>query len=425
MSLLALGLSHRTAPLAVRERLRIAEAAYVSALRRLRELAGVREVLLLSTCHRTEVYIVSDDPNATSAAVEAALAPGRDLPQPFTTHGYRREDRDAVRHLFDVAAGLDSVALGETQIVGQVRSAYRAAMEAGTAGPTLQRLLDHALRIAKRVRNETTLGALALSIPAVAVELTRKVFADLAEKTIVVVGAGEMAELALDYLRRAGASRLIVTNRDVDRARVVSDRFGGETRPLSALPDLLESADVVITSTGSSVPIITRAMIETALARRRHRALLLVDLAVPRNVEPSVKSLPDTFAYDIDALQDVVRANKALVGGELDRARALTVKEAEAFWNWLEERKAQPAIVKLRRWAEEIRKGELARAQAALRALAPEERAIVDAMTRALINKILHGPLVALRATSREDHSARSLAEILDLFGFASQTERR
>lgn len=425
MSLLALGLSHRTAPLAVRERLRIAEAAYVSVLRRLRELPGVREVLLLSTCHRTEVYIASDDPDTTSAAVEAALAPGGDLPRPFTTHGYRYQDRDAVRHLFGVAAGLDSVALGETQIVGQVRSAYRAAVEAGAAGPTLQRLLDHALRIAKRVRNETTLGALALSIPAVAVELTRKVFADLAEKTIVVVGAGEMAELTLDYLRRAGASRLIVTNRDVDRARVVSDRFGGETRPLLALPDLLESADVVITSTGSSVPIITRAMIETALARRRHRALLLVDLAVPRNVEPSVKSLPNTFAYDIDALQDVVRANGALVGRELDRARALTVKEAEAFWNWLEERKAQPAIVKLRRWAEEIRKGELARAQAALRALAPEEMVIVDAMTRALINKILHGPLVALRATSREDHSARSLAEILDLFGFASQTERR
>jgi glutamyl-tRNA reductase len=398
MSLVLVGTSHRLSPVEERERVAF-DLAGAAALARGLALEG--EAVCLSTCNRTELYLVDPDPEAAEARASKALL-GEEVEL------YRMTDEAAALHLFRVAAGLDSLVPGEGEILGQVRDAF----EAGARGPVLDRLFREALRVGKKVRTETAINESPASVSSAAAALAQQVFGDLSGCRVLLVGAGEVSELAARALAARGATIAAVTSRTQANAEKLADAFDARAVPFAGLGSELEHADVVVSSTSSAEPILSREQVPD----RKGRPLFVIDLAVPRDVDPAVAELEDCYLYDIDDLQAVVRESLSGRRREAERAEAIVEHEAERFRDWQASLRVVPAIASLRERAESIRSGELAKAEGRLEGLSESERRTVESITTQIVNKLLHVPIVRLKqAAAAEGSGYVEVAK--DLFG--------
>lgn len=404
MSLLTLGLSHRTAPLAVRERVTFADGQLAAALNSLMSLPGLSEGMILSTCNRTEIHTVSG-PEVPSG-LRDWLGQWHGLTaSELDAHLYVHRERDAVQHILRVACGLDSMVLGEPQILGQMKQAFRLAQQTGSLGPTLSRLFQHGFAVAKEVRTDTAIGAQPVSVAFAAVGLARRIFDDLGQATALMVGAGDTNELAARHLRTNGLGHLVIANRSLARARRLAERFQGSAIPLDALPRYLPEADIVIASTASRQPLITMGMVRNATRARRHKPVFLLDLAVPRDIEPAVADLEDAYLYTLDDLQEVIRAGMRSRETAALRAESIVSERAEDYMTWLRSRLATDTIRALRERAQTDRDDVLAKAQRRIaRGQSPDEalRFLADTLT----NRLLHAPSARLRQADHDRHTA-------------------
>jgi glutamyl-tRNA reductase len=403
--LLLLGLNHMTAPLEVREKLAFNAPQARAAVEALRAKFPACEAVLLSTCNRVELYAARDDarvgPHRAAPGVGELIDFLADFHRlsaaDFKEHVYHKGGKDVVEHLFTVSSALDSMVLGETQILGQVRDAYDAARRTGAAGPLLHPLFQRALSVGKQVMHETALGDGRLSVASVAVDYARRIFEHFADKTVLSIGAGKMAALVLQGFAGLQPGRLLVCNRDPEKAVTLATRFRGEPVPFERLTEHLVAADIVLTSTGSCDPVITRAAVEGLLRRRRYRPMFLIDIAVPRDVEASVGELDRVYLYNLDDLQQVVQGTLSQRKGAIDAARAIVTRHVEEFSAWHRQREMGPAIDRLYRTFHDLAREELDRTLNKLGSVSPADRAQLEEMTRRLVNKMLHRPVQTLR----------------------------
>lgn len=405
MTLTVVGVNHKTAPIEVRERIAISREALADITRALAAVPGVAECMIVSTCNRVELVTALDSNDVDLAGFLSGQF-GVD-PHALASHVYRHIDQQAVRHLFRVAASLDSMVVGEPQILGQVKEAYSVARTAGTVGGQLEHLLQSAFSAAKKVRSETEIGSSSVSIASVAVELARKIFGSLHGRTVFLVGAGKMSELAARHLVQQGAGTILVTNRTLERAERMAQPFNGRVVPFEQIYEAAAEADIIVTSTGAPHHIFNREHGQAFLHKRRNRPMFFIDIAVPRDVDPGMNKLEGLFVYDIDDLQQVAAAHIAERSRIASDAETLIAGEVERFHQRQRTVNVAPAIVALQRQAEELRQAELRKVQARLGTLSAEQAAAVDALTRGLLNKFLHPPMQALKQAARENNSAR------------------
>jgi len=398
MNLQLLGINHRTAPVEVRERLAITERKLPEALQKLMAVPGVNEGLILSTCNRVE--IVAQTANGSTDLRHFLKQYFEVDPTPYEPHLYEFRQDDAVRHLFRVASSLDSMVVGEPQILGQVKEAYATARAAGTVQSYLDLLLTRAFAVAKRVRTETAVGSSSVSVASVAVELAGKIFGSLEGKHVCIVGAGKMSELAARHLVAQGAGPVFVANRTYERACTLAERFGGQAIKFDSLYDHCERADVVITSTGAPVTIFKREHGVRFLAKRRNRPMFFIDLAVPRDVDPEMSKLDGIFVYDIDDLQEAVSSHVDSRKKEAEHAESIIQTEVERFHARLQTLHVVPMIVSLQDQFETIRQAELDRVRGRLGKLTPEQEMAVEALTHGIVNKIMHTPIRSLKSAA-------------------------
>src|SRR5436309_2497464 len=354
MHLLLVGISHHTAPVDIRERVDFAARGVPEALRALAGRGYTRETAIVSTCNRAEVYAACDDPEATRTDLEQFITEFNGVAAAdIGPHVYDVADIEAARHLFRVAAGLDSLVVGEPQILGQVKEAHTAATGVQTAGPVLNRLFHSSFAVGKRVRTETGLASGAVSVSFAAVALARKIFGDLKGRTVLVIGAGEMGKLTALHMKSQGVQQVTIVSRTMAHAARTAEAIGGASAaPWEEMDAALGASDIVITATGASAPILTKARIESVMRPRRNRALFIIDIALPRDVEPAAGEIEQVFLYNIDDLQATVRENMARRASEVTRAEAIVVEELDKFGAWFRARGAVPTIVALRQWAE-------------------------------------------------------------------------
>jgi glutamyl-tRNA reductase len=389
-------MSHRSAPVEVRERVAFPPCAGRSFLRRLKDEGVVSEAVLLSTCNRTEVYSVVEEEGARARVLDL-LAEDRGVERASLEQDtYWLTDAEAVRHLYRVASSLDSMVVGEGQILGQVREAYRAATEEHCAGQILNRLFHTSLRVGKKIRSETGIGDSPLSVPRVAVKLAEEVFGDLAGRRALVLGAGDMSELVVKHLKDRGVADLLIANRTPERARLLAERVGGRAVAFDALTAELPEVDVVVSSTGSGEWVVQSETVAGAL-EARSEPLFFIDIAVPRDVDPVVQTLGSVYLYDIDDLQAVVERNAEGRQDAAEEGEAMISPAVLEFTGWLSTLHVVPLIQELRNGAEQIRRHELARALDRMD-LSPEEAASVERMSHSLVNKLLHGPIQEIKA---------------------------
>ena len=397
MQLAIVGVSHKTAPVEIRERLAFNSDVLRAALTALRGRQNVREVMILSTCNRVEVVAESPD----DRLIRDFLCEFHQIhPDSVSKHLYSFKNADAIRHVFRVAASLDSMMIGEPQILGQVKEAYRIAADAGTVGMHLSALMNRAFAVAKKVRNETGISQSAVSVSFAAVELARKIFGDLTGKTVMIIGASKMGELAAKHLRRNGVSSVLVTNRTFERAVELAKVFEGAAVPFEHFPDHMDRADIVISSTGAPHFIIGRTLAEQVIHRRKNKPMFFIDIAVPRDIDPQVNELDNAFLYDIDDLQQVIDANLKERLKEASRAEEIVDSEVQAFCEKMQSREVVPAIVQLRDTLEKLRRDDIERNRRHFKDLSPE--AAADMITRSLINKILHTPTEYLKQMAHD-----------------------
>ena len=415
VKLLALGINHQTAPVSLRERVAFDASVLPRALSALAALPQVREVALLSTCNRTELYAVADDDGRTLAdwlashPADAASVAGHDL----HAYLYQHHDADAVRHLFRVATGLDSLVLGEPQILGQVKDAWSAARVAGTLGGQLDRLFQHAFATAKRARTDTRIGANPVSVASAAVRLAQESFARLADSTVLLVGAGETIELAARHLSEGKVKRLLVANRTLAHAQDLATRHGGVALPLAELDRHLAEADIVISATAAREPVIRAPQVAAALASRRHRPMLLLDLAVPRDIESEVASLKDVFLYTVDDLERAIEGNRQGRREAARDAEAIVELQATRFVETTLAAGRQGPLLQVRAHGERARDAALAKARQQL-ASGRDPREVLDLLAHTLTNRLLHAPTTALReaALSGDADLARAAGKL-------------
>jgi len=418
MALFVAGLSHRNAPVELREQLAVDEDKLRELLRDVAATGVVREALILSTCNRVEVYAIADVPGEARTATFRQLCRHRGVePASVETVLYTHADGEAVRHAFRVASSLDSMMIGEPQILGQVKDAFALAQSCETVGPALHTLFTQAFTVAKKVRTETEIARHAVSVSFAAVELAKKIFAGLDGKAVLLVGAGKMSELAARHLIEQGAFPLYVANRTWARAQELARALAGTAVPFDELATALATVDIVITSTGAPEPVIRREFVQPLVHSRRGRPLFFIDIAVPRDVEDSVNTLDGVYCYDIDDLKQVVDANIRERLREAHRAEALVEREVAKFLARLGDVEVIPTIVSLRERLEIIRSGEVKRTLARLPGATAETREAIEALSAAIVNKILHAPITKLRESSRTG-SPRSWLELVhELFG--------
>jgi glutamyl-tRNA reductase len=400
MSIILIGVNHKTAPVEIRERLAFSDEACAEGLRRLVDGEIVREGLIVSTCNRVEILSATTTEQMETSAGRLAqfLNAAASLPVDFLNkHLYRHTDEEAVRHLFRVASSLDSMVVGEPQVLGQVRRAYSVAVEAGTAGRVLNRLVHHTFRVAKRVRNETGIAANAVSISYMAVELGKKIFDSLKGCTVLLIGAGEMAELSARHLVNAGASRVLIANRTEATAREIADEFGAITLPFDQLDQGLAEADVVICSTGAPSHVLTEAQARRALGRRRNRPTCFIDISVPRNIDPAVGKVPNVFLFDIDDLESVITSNIREREREAERAELIVRSEVMQFQQSLRLMDVGPTIGAMREKFQEVARAELVRQRKRLGVLTAEQEAAIESLLVSTVNKISHPILNQMR----------------------------
>ena len=418
MALFVAGLSHKNAPVALREQLAVEEDKLRELLSDVSATGVVQETLILSTCNRVEVYGVADAPGEARAVAFRHLCRYRGVsPASVEPVLYTHVDADAVRHAFRVAASLDSMMIGEPQILGQVKDAFGLAQACATVGPALHTLFTQAFAVAKKVRGETEIARHAVSVSFAAVELAKKIFAGLRGRAVLLVGAGKMGELAARHLVEHGAFPIYVANRTWQRAEEMARALSGAAVPFAELGTALASVDIVITSTGATEPVVTRAMVQRVMHGRRARPLFFIDIAVPRDVEGSVNTLDDVYCYNIDDLKQVVEANIRERLREAQRAEALVEREAAKFGARQGDVEVIPTIVSLRARLEGIRVGEVRKALTRLPGATPETREAIEVLSSAIVNKILHAPITKLRESSRAGSSSSWLELVHELFG--------
>ena len=396
-----IGLNHKTAPVEIREKFASVCVEGITPLEQIGKLPRVKEAFFVSTCNRMEVLFTTEALDQGMGQVIRHLADmyGK-TPGVLKPYLYIHLDHEAVKHIFRVTCSLDSMVVGEPQILGQIKQAYRDALEAKTSGVILNRLLHRSFSVAKRVRTETQIANSAVSISYAAVQLAKKIFYDLQGKKAMLVGAGEMAELAAEHLLGQGVDEIVVANRTLDRALALVRRFKGTTIPLEQLAQELNRVDIIISSTGSPEPVISAQQVKRQMRGRRNRPLFFIDIAVPRDIEPEVNRIDNVYLYNIDDLQNIVEINRTERLKEATRAEHIIEAEALKFEGWLRTLEVVPTIVSLRRKAEEIRQTEILRTYGEGNSLPAEQVEAIEVLTRSIVNKLLHDPILFLKRTS-------------------------
>jgi glutamyl-tRNA reductase len=417
MKLFLTGLSHKTAPVHLREKLAIPEGTLPQALQELQKL-GASEAVVLSTCNRVEFAISSPDEAEPGAIIDRFLADwqGPASASAFAGHIYHLEAREAILHLFRVAASLDSMVVGEPQILGQLKAAYAAAKSEGAVGGLLEAVMTKAFNVAKRVRSETGIGQMAVSVSYAAVELARQIFGSLKGHTILIVGSGKMGELAAKHLRRSGANRILVTNRTWERAVDLAQLFEGRAVEYTRFQSVLHEVDIVISSSGAPHYILTREDMQRVIAQRRNKPIFLIDIAVPRNIDPAVNDIEGVFLKDVDDLENVVNANIQERGKQADRAEKIVLAEVDQMIARLRIEEVTPTIISLQGQLEEIRMAEVARTLRRMPGLTPEQRQQIEIMTKSIVNKIAHGPISELRRNAGQPEGSAVIDAIRRVF---------
>ena len=402
MKLLLTGLNHRTAPVEVRERLAFEEKALPEALDRLKGRPGLLEGMILSTCNRVEVAVTADEETDAGAAVEGFLAETRSVERAWVSpHLYRYQGPEAIRHLFRVASSLDSMVVGEPQILGQMKSAYNVAKECGAITGILDQVMTKAFNVAKRVRSETEIGESAVSVSFAAVALAREIFGSLKGQRVLVAGAGKMALGAARHLKRAGVAEILVTNRTRERALTLADEVAGRVIDYEKFHEALPDVDILLASSGAPNYIVTHDEMRAVMSKRRNRPMFLIDIAVPRNIEPSVNELESVFLYDIDDLGKVVDSNIKARVQVAEQAELIIGEEVSRLMSRLKERESSSVIAQLQEQVEQWRLGEIERRRGKLGSLTPQQEEALDAITRGLTNKFLHRLITELRGKAQ------------------------
>lgn len=404
MKIVVLGLNHKTAGVEIRERLAFSGDSLPKGLRQIASLKEVKEVAILSTCNRVEIYTVSDPNEDPIEPIKIALSEIHAIEiSQFAPHLYFYVDDSAVRHVFRVAASLDSMVVGEPQILGQIKDAYEFASRHKTTKVVLNRLFNHAINTAKRVRTETKIAENAVSISYAAVELAKKIFTTLQGRSAMLIGAGEMAELAARHLVSNGVSQMVISNRTYERACELARSFNGRAVEFQDFLRELVNIDIIICSTAASDYIIKKEQIQRLMTQRRHRPVFIIDISVPRNVDPAINDIDNVYLYDVDDLQGVVDSNISGRKKEAEKAEAIVIEEVEKFMKWLHSLKAIPTVVALRKKAEEIRDEEFQKLKNRLSALSEGELKVIHYMGTAIINKLIHPATVALKENESPD----------------------
>jgi glutamyl-tRNA reductase len=419
MKLLLTGLSHKTAPVHLREKLAIPEAGLPNALRELQNM-GASEAVILSTCNRVEIAVTSLDHEEPGAVVERFLKEWQGSAAAFEGHLYRLEAREAIQHVFRVAASLDSMVVGEPQVLGQLKSAYAVAKAEGAVGGLLETVLTRAFGVAKRVRTETGIGQMAVSVSYAAVELARKIFGSLQGHTVMIIGSGKMGELAAKHLHRSGAKRIIVTNRTWERAQEMAAVFNGHAVEYTRFAAMLPEVDIVIASSGAPHYILTRDDMHRVIAARKNKPMFLIDIAVPRNIDPAVNEIEGVFLYDVDDLEGVVNANIQERTKQAAQAEVIVTDEVERMMSRLKLEEVTPTIISLQEQLEEIRAAEVARTIRRMPPLTLDQQqqieAQIEAMTKSIVNKIAHGPISELRRNAGQPEGVQVIDAIRKVF---------
>jgi len=398
MRICHVGLNYKTAPIELRERLAVPEADILGILQSKISHASIREAALLSTCNRVEMTLVTHDPDAAIAVAHEWFAHKAGLPlAEVIDHLYAHTTDAAIRHLYSVASGLDSLVLGEPQILGQVKASYELALEAKTAGHILHRLYQSTFAAAKRARSETSIGRQAVNISSCAVELAKRIFGDLAGKTVLLVGAGEMAELAATHLKANGCTEILVANRTLERARKLALEFEGHALTLDQLPEYMDRVDIVISGTGASTYVLLPDDIKPAMKKRGGKPMFLVDIAVPRDIDPRIADIAGAYVYDIDDLQQVVQGNQQNREREAEQAKILIEEEAVAFSGWLKSLESVPLIRGIQQQVEKARLEEMEKSKRYLKGLNEEQQEAVQRLSKALMKRFAHPAMQTLK----------------------------
>lgn len=417
MELIVIGLNHKTAPIALRERLAFSEENLKKALSEVQALPSIKENLILSTCNRVEIYAVARTTERAISDLKSFLSRFHHIPlSDFEKTLYLHSGPEAVRHVFRVASSLDSMVVGEPQILGQIKEAYEASTQWKTSGLILHRLLHKAFHVAKRVRSETKIASSAVSVSSVAVDLAKKIFETLEGKTVLLIGAGEMAELAAQHLVSGGVEKVLVTNRTLQRALDLAERFHGEALPFDQMNAGLRRTDIVISATNSPEYILLHDPVARVMKERKQRPLFLIDIADPRDIDPRVDDLENVYLYNIDHLQRIANENMKDREKEASKAEALVSEEVTKFVSWYRSLDVTPTIVALRKKFEEIRQRELRKTLALHPHLSEKERSSLEAMTTAIINKILHEPISLLKQANGDETSDLYIDALQSLF---------
>ncbi len=421
--LMTLGVSHRTAPLELRERLALPEGRAAGALSELRASEPVLEAAALSTCNRTELYLVVSDPVEAESAALGVLARQADIrPTELVGHLYSLRSSEAARHLFRVTAGLDSMILGEAEIQGQVKRAYELALVEGATGPILNRLFRGALAAGKRARSETAISEKGVSISSVAVELAQRTLGDLAKRRVLIVGAGETAELTARALVARGGETVFIANRRYDRAIGLAQRFGGHAVRFDALPEQLGRADIVVSATNSPHHIVEPDGLREVMESRRERPLLIVDIAVPRDVDPACREIPGVSLHDVDDVQAMVERNASGREAEARRAESVLETEHAGFERWLGSLEVLPTVAALRENADEIVRRVLAENEGRWESLSEADRRRLEKMASAIASRMLHEPTLRMKRSAEDEDAYVYVQALRELFGLDPET---
>jgi glutamyl-tRNA reductase len=419
-SIVIVGLNHRTAPVEIRERLAFPADTIGHALRGLVERGEIVEGVILSTCNRVEVCVLAGESYTGAAAIKEFLSAYHGIPKDeLNGYLYHHQGEEAVKHLFRVSSSLDSMVLGEPQILGQVKDAYGYAAEFRTIGPILDKFYAKAFSVAKRVRTETKVASSAVSVSYAAVELAKKIFGSLKDKTVLLIGAGEMCELAARHLVSAGVKGVLVTNRTFERAVKLAEDFGGTPIRFYELRTHLRLADIILSSTGAPHFILKREDVEEVLRIRRNRPMFFIDMAVPRDIDPDANQIDNVYVYDIDDLNNVIETNLEERQKEAARAEEIVAAEVRNFFRWLEAQQVTPTIVMLRKKFEEVKDAEVAKAISVLGAEDPKTRKVVESLASAILNKVLHPPISALKRDVDGRDVTELVATVRELFDLA------
>ncbi|MDD5712483.1 MAG: glutamyl-tRNA reductase [Smithellaceae bacterium] len=417
MNVILIGMNHKTAPLEIRERLSLACGGDVNPLAEMKKISCVSEAFFLSTCNRVEAMVgASDESEVLHALRSFIFRQGNLTDEEMQSCLYVYRNKEAVRHLFRVASSLDSLVMGEPQILGQIKDAYRRAAEENATGIMFNRIIHLAFRVAKRVRTETGIAGNAVSVSFAAVELAKKIFGTLKGKTILLIGAGEMSELAGRHLLNHGAGRVLIANRTYRRAIQIAEEFQGEAVAFEDVPEILKEVDIVISSTGSPGYVVTTEMVTAALHRRKNRLLFLIDIAVPRDIEPAAGDVDNVYLYNIDDLQGIVDDNMKGRQLEASKAEAIIAEEVDRYEAWVNSLQVVPTIVSLREKTQIIVKGEMERLSARFRNMTGEDRESMAILIDSVVNKILHDPITHLKEESEQQAALPYVAALRRLF---------